>query len=757
MPTPPVSLTAAPPTATLPAPAPPIPLRPRADLVFVSRVMDGRRCWTVKDPVALRFYEIGDHEQFLLSQLADAISVDELEARFRRRVGQTLPRQQLLEFLGRLWQQGLVINLNPGTGVALFARREQREAGSWISRLAGLLSFRWKGVNPDRFLGWLHGWMGWIYSPPVLGIVLLTILAAAILVVTEFDTFWRRLPDLQSFLNVRDLVTGAILLGGIKVLHELGHGLTCKHFGGECTELGAMWLVVTPALYCNVTDSWLLSSPWKRAAISGAGIVTELFLSAVFTFLWWFSEPGHFHDACLWGMVIGSVNTLLVNGNPLMRYDGYYVLADLLNISNFRARSQREAGALAAAVLLGVRRPPSGERGARRGVLLAYGIASWVYQWVVLIGIVWFLYYLTRPYGLDPFVIVLGTVMLGTRVLTGGLRTAAAVRQWRREGSMSWIRGIIGLAALAAAIWWGGTTPFPQTVRGPALLAPRESQTLYATTPGLLKSAAKPGSVHAGDELFVLDNPDVGIELQKLEGNVARHERIVASLAERVVNEPHLTAQLAAAQASLADHRERLSGRKREAERLRIVAPAEGRWRALTVEKEGEGTSRLLSLTPGDRALRSVRWSDPRMLGAWVPAGTAIAELSTSGEMEARVYVEQSEIPFVRVNQPVRLRLPQVSDRVLEGTVVEVAARNVDSPPLELLRRQLVAAQPSAATGGFPRSRDVLYEVRVMIPNPPHALLSRGTGEAKIEVGTNSLFERLVRFLRLTFRIREGV
>ena len=78
----------------------------------------------------------------------------------------------------------------------------------------------------------------------------------------------------------------------VKVLHEFGHGLSCKHFGGECHEMGVMLLVFTPCLYCNVSDSWMLPNKWHRAAIGAAGMYVELFLASIATFVWWFSEPG---------------------------------------------------------------------------------------------------------------------------------------------------------------------------------------------------------------------------------------------------------------------------------------------------------------------------------------------------------------------------------------------------------------------------------------------------------------------------------
>ena len=138
-----------------------------------------------------------------------------------------------------------------------------------------------------------------------------------------------------------------------KVLHEFGHGLSCKHFGGECHEMGVMILVLTPCLYCNVSDSWMLPNKWHRAAIGAAGMYVEVVLASICTFIWWFTEPGLFNYLCLNVMFICSVSTVMFNANPLLRYDGYYILADILEIPNLRQKATHDPQPQAGAVVPG--------------------------------------------------------------------------------------------------------------------------------------------------------------------------------------------------------------------------------------------------------------------------------------------------------------------------------------------------------------------------------------------------------------------
>ena len=116
-------------------------------------------------------------------------------------------------------------------------------------------------------------------------------LCALLLVIVQFDVFRSRLPTFHQFFGPHNWLYLGVTMAFVKVLHEFGHGLTCKRFGGECHEMGFMLLVFTPALYCNVSDSWLLPNKWHRTAIGAAGMYVEMFIAGLATFGWWFSEP----------------------------------------------------------------------------------------------------------------------------------------------------------------------------------------------------------------------------------------------------------------------------------------------------------------------------------------------------------------------------------------------------------------------------------------------------------------------------------
>ena len=326
---------------TSPRTSAPLRVRLRPDLVF-SRIADANGVhWHVKDPLALTFYQFDEREFGLLRMLDGESTIDELLERYRREFAPLyLSARQLLFFVADAKKKGL-LQLDAASAGKDSNDDEQKlaqRARTWLGRL-NILSVKLPGIDPDSFLGGVYPFIRWMFSRTAAVLGGLLIVSALLLVTMRFDEFVRRLPDQSRIFTPQMLIWIAVAIGVTKILHELGHAFACKHFGGECHELGIMLLVFVPCLYCNVSDSWLLSRRRERMIITAAGMWVELILAALATFGWWFAVDGPVRMAFLSIMIVGSLSTLLLNGNPLMRYDGYFLLSDLLNIPNLATES----------------------------------------------------------------------------------------------------------------------------------------------------------------------------------------------------------------------------------------------------------------------------------------------------------------------------------------------------------------------------------------------------------------------------------
>ena len=378
-------------------------VRRRPDLSVQRQRYQGKTYWVVKDPVGLHYFRFQEEEYVILNMLDGQTSLDQIKERFEDQFPpQKITLDELENFLGMLHRSGLILASVQGQGAQLLKRRGEKVRQQWLQTISNVLCVRFKGVDPERFLEWLYPLVRWMYSPLTVAVCVLMMIAAALMILTRFDDFLQKLPTFRDFFTPANALMLAATLGITKVLHELGHGLTCTHFGGECHEIGVMILVLTPCLYCNVSDSWMLPNKWHRAWIGLGGIYVELVLAAIATFIWFSSVPGLLNSLCLNTMFIASVSTIIFNGNPLLRYDGYYVLADLLEIPNLRQKATMILSRKAGEWFLGLEPAEDPFLPQRKQILFVlYSVAAAFYRWLVVLSILWFLYRVFMPYRLE--------------------------------------------------------------------------------------------------------------------------------------------------------------------------------------------------------------------------------------------------------------------------------------------------------------------------------------------------------------------
>ena len=369
-------------------------LKVRPDLQIFEQKYEGKTFHVVKDPVCLRYYRFNKQEYFVFQLFDGEHTMEQVRDRFEDEFKpHRLEYHDLEGFARQLVTAGLVQHEQHGAGKHLFERRAKQRRIKRLAALTNILYWKIPVFDPDRILTWMYQYLSWIFTTWFFAARVGLMLAAVIHVTLHFDTFYAKLPAYHEFFSWNSVLYMWISLGVVKIIHEFGHGLSCKAFGGESHEMGVLLMCLCPALYCNVTDAWTLADKWKRIIISFAGIYVELIIAAIATFVWWYTP--HYpvvNNIALCLMVLCSVSTVVFNANPLMRFDGYYILADWLEIPNLREKSNRFLNNLFLAKALGIEVPPEPYMAPwRKWLFVIYAIASWVYRWVVIFGILWFL------------------------------------------------------------------------------------------------------------------------------------------------------------------------------------------------------------------------------------------------------------------------------------------------------------------------------------------------------------------------------
>ena len=733
-----------PPSQTNPSERP-LALRRRCDLEAVPQTFAGRAYWAVKDPVRLKYFHLNDEEYCVFEALDGTASLAGIRETFERRFApRRLALSQIQTFLGQLHQEGLILADAAGQSYELLERGRTQRRRTWVANFSNLLAIRFRGIDPQRLLDWLSPRCRWLFTQGAFVAALLIVTAALALVASNFDVVTARVPDLGALLDPSTVLCLSAALALTKVLHELGHALACRQFGGECHEMGLLLLVFTPCLYCNVSDAWMIESKWKRAAIGAAGVCVELVLAGVCTFLWWFSEPGLFNTLCFNVMLVGSVSTLLFNGNPLMRYDGYFVLSDLVEVPNLAQQAALVLRDQTAELALGIPSERADEHTLAQRVWLAlYAIASAAYRAIVICGILWFVHSALKPYRLDVLAVILAAVVLGGLVFGPLRRTVQFVNNAYGSRNMNLRRaklsGLIVAAALASCLF----IPLPHRVAAPALVEPGGARHVYVTIAGTILRGAQAGeTVRESEPVAVLENLDLQLEIARLQGQRNEQKLHLANLKHRQTRDVGAAAQIPTAEEALADLEERLERRLDDEQRLVVKAPTSGTILPVKRKSPAYATGELETWSglPLDEANR----------GSRLETGTLLCQIGDPERLEASVVLDQRDVEFVRPGQEVRVQLDQSPDRVLTGTILEVAEIDLKITPAELLPEGTVPTRQDES--GVARPVSTMYQARVALSTAESSVLIGQAGRAKIYTSPLSLATRLSRYLSHTFQ-----
>ena len=688
----------------------------------------------------------------MLQMLDGQRSLEEIKEQFEAEFPpQKVTLSDIHQFVGQLHRSNLVVSEAPDQGKSLYKRSGEVQRQEWMQRLSSVLAMRFKGIDPEWILNRGYPFVGWLFHPLTFALCMIMAVSALLLVTVQFDTFSQRLPTFHEFFGPSNWLLLAIVLAVTKILHEFGHGFSCKHFGGECHEMGVMLLVLTPCLYCNVSDSWLLPNKWHRAAIGAAGIYVELMLATIATFVWWFTQPDTLINlVALQVMFVCSISTILFNGNPLLRYDGYYILSDILEIPNLRQKASQVLGRLAAKWCLGLELPENPFLPQRNHLLFAsYTIASTIYRWVVVFSILFFLNKVFEPYGLKVLgqLIMLfglfGLVVMPLYQLYKFLRVPGRLDQVKRN----YVLATAGVASVVLAFVL--FVPLPCRVKCAVEVRPRDSRLVYVEVPGVIAKdgvLVEPGKpVEQNAPLVRLVNHDLEVSLLDLKGQIERQETLIAGMQAQRAIDPASVGDLPAARKTLSALREQLNEKQLEANLLTISAPISGTVLPPPSRPEQPSVDGQLGQWHGSPL-------DSDNEGAYLGEDVQICEIADPTQMDAVVVIEQGDVEMVDVKQKVWIKLDAYAGETITGEITAIAENQLEVAPNALSQNAGGALATKTDASGVQRPLHTSYVALVPVNNDDLRLRTGMRGHAKIRVAPRTLGQRLGRLIARTVR-----
>ncbi|WAC71726.1 HlyD family efflux transporter periplasmic adaptor subunit [Roseateles sp. SL47] len=626
---------------------------------------DGSPTWTLHDPASHRFFSLSWPAFELLSRwpLRDPT---QLLGAVARETTLQVSEDDLQSLLDMLRANHLLVASDPRQTdqLSAHAAATRLSPGQWL--LKHYLFFRIPVLQPMRWLQRSSRWVRWAFQPTFWMGCLALMLLGLVMAGRRWDEFSH---TLTSYASWEGLLAIALALTGAKVLHELGHAFTATHFGCRVPTMGVAFLVMWPVLYTDTNEAWKLTSRRQRLWVGAAGMLSELALASVALVAW-----SVLPDTAAWAPIRSGafllatttwVLTIAVNASPFMRFDGYFLLADAINMPNLHERAFALGRWWMREALFGWGDPPP-ERfsPARQRGLIVFAFATWLYRLVLFFGIALLVYH--------AFFRALGLLLMAVELVWFIARPVWREWKawWQQRQRWHWNRAsrrtLAALLALLGLLCW----PWGGSVRVPAVLSPSEVQVVAAAYAAqVLGPAPQQGqAVKAGELLLQLRSPELEIQWQ-----------------QAVVQEQQLRLQLE--QQPFDD-------------RLRELGPAlRKQWEGAMAEVQGltAQKERLAVRAPFPGVVVEV--SDDLRNGTWVAAGERLISLAGTQGAKVDAYADEAAlqglapgavgtfVPAVAEERSERCELTRI-DPVQLAALDELALADVHGGPIAVQRLQ---------------------------------------------------------------------
>jgi putative peptide zinc metalloprotease protein len=574
-------------------------LHPRLrNTVQISRQHFRGQPWhVVQDHSNNAFFRLAEPAYRFVALLDGKRSVGDAWNLANEQLGDEAPTQgEAIQLLGQLYVSNLLMAEVPADTHTLFARYKKRKQREIASYFMNIMFMRLPIFDPDRFLNKWLPLLGWIFSPVGL-VVWVVLLVLGISAVGQYPGWADKIRSPASgLLSPDNLVLLYVAFAVIKACHEMGHAIACKKFGkqsgsgGEVHIIGIMFLVFTPIPYVDASSSWALTNKWHRAIVGAAGMWVELAIASIAAMAWAnTSEGAALHNFAYNVMFVAGFSTLAFNANPLLRYDGYYILSDLMEIPNLSQRAKDYLYYLVKRYVWNVRQarnPAYG--GSEKFWMFVYAIASFIMRIVVTLSI---MFYLTAV--LDGVLIILATGMAIAGMITWAvLPVTKYIHYLATDQELHRVRGravLTSLLAAAVVVVTVGVIQFPDRARAQGVVEPDtdSAKEIYGEGDGLVlvvnpephagegldaiaRRLAMPYALE-GETLLAVD--DHNVQRQIAENSTAREHWAIRLRAALLQNDLGAVEE-AQWRLELLDETKRMLEQQRE--RLTVKAPLSG-------------------------------------------------------------------------------------------------------------------------------------------------------------------------------------
>jgi putative peptide zinc metalloprotease protein len=709
----------------------------RTDVELIEQVYYGKACYVLKDPTSLRYYRLRPPEYAIYQMLDGKADLDAILQVLKDRFpDEEYDRQTVMSFLVMLRGAGL-LHIPGSSDTDYLLKRRKVLTRSLFKRIrTEYLFFRIPLFDPDKFLNLLHrNFSALIFSRAMAISVFVMLAGALFLLVQNFD----KLFQAQPILSLDNMIMIAVTLFCIKWIHEFGHGLSAKYFGTEVHEMGFLLLVFMPFFYCDVSDAWMIPEKRKRMWITAGGIAVEVVLAGLAAYVWAATAPKTLiNQFALNIMIATSVNTILFNGNPLLRYDGYYFLMDMLEIPNLRQKSTGHLWYLMQRYVLGVEQAQQPiDVKDREVTLITYAISATIYRWFIMIAIITMVWKFLDPYGWGVVGAVMAIGAIYSSLCKPLINFLKFITTQKHRVHMHLVTSIIILLFISAAAYAILGFPVTKEVETQCILRPQEMHVVYVSQPGFIDfksfhTRVRDGQkVGKGQVLLQLSDPplenrvrDFQLQIEQARIKIGHFERGGDLSAIRQI-EHEINALL-----------HEFNRNKEILERLTLKSPMDG--------------------------IVQLRTAQPleQMDGRCIPLQTDLFAIYSPGRFEAVAAINHRDHGLIEVGQEARIKLWAFDTEEFISQVADKPPRPVvrlSSPAFSTVYGGQITTMPATTAAETIEPAETTYELECPLATDDLRLRDGMVGRINVMMGKQSLGQMfyywLIRTLRQDIRL----
>jgi putative peptide zinc metalloprotease protein len=687
----------------------------RASVKVQRQLFRGERWYVLYDPFSNQFFRLRPQAYEFVARLSMRRTVEEVWKDVMKIDPDNAPGQEeVIHLLAQLYHANLLHYQLPADSVKLFERFKERRQRIVKGTMMNIMFFRIPLFDPDRFLKRLLPVARTLISPLGALIWLTVIFLGIKLAVENFGELRIQSQGILSLSNIPLLYLSLILIKG---LHEFGHAFCVRRFGGEVHTMGVMFLIFNPLPYMDATASWGFRSRWRRLLVGGAGLIVEIFIAGCAMLVWANTGPGVLHSLAYNTVFIASVSTVLFNINPLLRFDGYYILSDLLDIPNLHAQASGHLKHLVERYIFGYKKSQSPAANGKEAFWFTFfGILSSLYRVVVFTSILLFV--------ADRF-LLLGIIMAAVCAvswlivpllrLIQYLATSPRLERTRLRAITICAGMLVGAFALLYLV------PFPNSFKAPGVIEAAEHAIVVNNVEGYIGSViAESGRrVRPGDGLVKLENSELQFRIRETEA----HLKEVRAIRQQAMLRSQ--ADVKPVDSLIRSIKKQLERLYTETELLLVRAEIQGVWVAPEVED---------------------------FVGMWVHRGTPLGQLIDDRNFHFASVVSQQDTSQLFSGQirdsVVKLRgQSHVSLAVESFTAIPVEQSRLPSMALGFGAGGDIAVDTTDAAGI--RTVEPFYEVRLEVRETDEVIMFHGrSGRVRFKLGMEPLLRQWYRKLR---------